>query len=95
MTYQLLGGMAGFLIVKGGPGTLDAVPEVAAAKDVLMGFQVIRTLIDGTQAFVHQEAEQFGTFPFGTTDESSRASGAPTASTVRPGGAISISRPTG
>lgn len=69
VSYQLLGGMAGFLIVKGGPETLDAVPEVAAAKDVVMGFQVIRTLIDGTQAFVHQEAEQFGTFPFFTTDE--------------------------
>src|SRR5204863_8867402 len=33
-TYLFLGGMAGFLIVQGGPGTLDAVPEVAAAKDV-------------------------------------------------------------
>jgi len=28
VTYQFNGGMAGFLIVKGGKGTLDAVPEV-------------------------------------------------------------------
>jgi FtsP/CotA-like multicopper oxidase with cupredoxin domain len=67
-TFQFLGGMSGFLIIKGGKGTLDAVPEVAAAKDLVMGFQVIRTAIDGTQPFVHQDAEQFGTFPFFTTD---------------------------
>lgn len=67
-TFQILGGMAGFLIVKGGPGTLDAVPEVAAAKDVVMGFQLIRTTTDGNVAYVHQVAEQFGTFPFFTTD---------------------------
>ena len=47
VTYQINAGMAGFLIVKGGPGTLDAVPEVAAAKDVPMMFQVIRTGLDG------------------------------------------------
>jgi FtsP/CotA-like multicopper oxidase with cupredoxin domain len=65
-TYQFIGGMAGFLIIKGGPGTLDAVPEVAAAKDVPMMFQVIRTAVDGTQPFVHQVSEQYGTFPFFT-----------------------------
>ena len=43
VTFQLISGMAGFLIIRGGPGTLDAVPEVAAARDVVMGFQVIRT----------------------------------------------------
>ena len=52
--------MAGFLIVRGGPGTLDAVPEVAAARDVVMGFQVIRPT-DGSEPFVHQEAKQFST----------------------------------
>jgi FtsP/CotA-like multicopper oxidase with cupredoxin domain len=66
VTYQFFGGMAGFLIIKGGPGTLDAVPEVAAARDVPMMFQVIRTAVDGTQPFVHKIAEQFGTFPFFT-----------------------------
>jgi hypothetical protein len=34
--------MAGFLIIKGGPGTLDDLPEIKAAKDLVMGFQVIR-----------------------------------------------------
>jgi FtsP/CotA-like multicopper oxidase with cupredoxin domain len=64
VTYQFLGGMAGFLIVKGGEGTLDAVPEVAAAKDIPMAFQVIRSTNDGKVVFVHEQAEQFGTFPF-------------------------------
>jgi hypothetical protein len=39
--------MAGFLIVKGGEKTLDTVPEVAAAKDIPMAFQVIRSTHDG------------------------------------------------
>lgn len=60
--------MMGFLIVRGGPGTLDAVPEVAAAKDIVMGFQVIRSLTDGTFGFVNEQAQQFGTFPFFNTD---------------------------
>jgi FtsP/CotA-like multicopper oxidase with cupredoxin domain len=47
VTYQFLGGMAGFLIVKGGEKTLDTVPEVAAAKDIPMAFQVIRSTHDG------------------------------------------------
>jgi FtsP/CotA-like multicopper oxidase with cupredoxin domain len=64
VTYQFIGGMAGFLIVKGGNGTLDAVPEVAAAKDIVMGFQVIRAANDGKLIFVHEEAQQFGSFPF-------------------------------
>jgi FtsP/CotA-like multicopper oxidase with cupredoxin domain len=66
VTYQFNGGMAGFLIVKGGEGTLDAVPEVAAAKDVPMAFQVIRSTHDGKVVFVHEQAQQFGTFPFPT-----------------------------
>jgi FtsP/CotA-like multicopper oxidase with cupredoxin domain len=68
VTYQINAGMAGFLIVKGGPGTLDAVPEVAAAKDIPMMFQVIRTGLDGKIPSVNEGSEQFGTFPFGTTD---------------------------
>ena len=53
VTFQFFGGMAGFLIVKGGPGTLDALPEVQAAKDVVMGFQVIRTDLNGQVVFVN------------------------------------------
>ncbi|MGO9450896.1 MAG: multicopper oxidase family protein [Candidatus Binataceae bacterium] len=68
VTTQLVAGMAGFLIVRGGPGTLDAVPEVAAAKDIVMGFQVIRSLTDGSYGFVDQLSQQFGTFPFFNTD---------------------------
>jgi FtsP/CotA-like multicopper oxidase with cupredoxin domain len=64
----VIGGMAGFLIVKGGPGTLDELPEIKAAKDLVMGFQVIRAGVNGEVPFVNQEATQFGTFPFGTTD---------------------------
>ncbi len=67
-TLQMMGGMAGFLIVKGGRGTLDAVPEVKAAKDVVMGFQDILTDLSGDMPFVNEAATQFGTFPFGTTD---------------------------
>jgi FtsP/CotA-like multicopper oxidase with cupredoxin domain len=68
VTYQFLGGMAGFLIVRGGPGTLDAVPEVAAAKDLVMGFQAIHTTHDGNTVFVQEKSEQFGTFPFVTNN---------------------------
>jgi FtsP/CotA-like multicopper oxidase with cupredoxin domain len=63
VTFQFFGGMAGFLLIKGGPGTLDALPEIKAAKDLVMGFQVIRTLVNGEQAFVNQDATQFGTWP--------------------------------
>ena len=63
-TYQFLGGMAGFLIINGGAGTLDTVPEVAAAKDIPMAFQIVRSTNDGNVVFVNEKAEQFGTFPF-------------------------------
>ena len=55
--------MAGFLIIDGGPGTLDQVPEVKAAREVLMGFQVIRTDSDGNQPFVFQNATSFSSSP--------------------------------
>ena len=64
-TYQFVSGMAGFLIIKGGPGTLDEVPEVKAAKDLVMGFQVIRADPKGKVPGVNEQATQFGTFPFG------------------------------
>jgi FtsP/CotA-like multicopper oxidase with cupredoxin domain len=63
-TFQFNSGMAGFLIVQGGPGTLDTVREVAAAKDIPMAFQLVKSLSDGVVVFVHQETQQFGTFPF-------------------------------
>src|SRR5919109_730255 len=63
VTFQFFGGMAGFLLIKGGPGTLDALPEIQAAKDLVMGFQVIRTLLNGEVAFVNQDSSQFGTWP--------------------------------
>jgi FtsP/CotA-like multicopper oxidase with cupredoxin domain len=63
-TVQINSGMAGFLIVQGGPGTLDTVPEVAAAKDIPMAFQLVKSLSDGSVVFVHQKTQQFGTFPF-------------------------------
>jgi FtsP/CotA-like multicopper oxidase with cupredoxin domain len=68
-TFQFNAGMAGFLIIQGGPGTLDTVPEVAAAKDVPMAFQLLKSLSDGSVVFVHQEAQQFGTFPFVDCDK--------------------------
>jgi FtsP/CotA-like multicopper oxidase with cupredoxin domain len=68
VTFQFLGGMAGFLIIRGGPGTLDALPKIKAAKDLVMAFQEIRTNTKGNVVFVNQQAIQFGTFPFGTQD---------------------------
>jgi FtsP/CotA-like multicopper oxidase with cupredoxin domain len=67
-TYQFVSGMAGFLIIKGGPGSLDEVPEVKAAKDLVMGFQVIRADTRGRVPGVNQQATQFGTFPFFTEE---------------------------
>jgi hypothetical protein len=39
------------------------MPEVAAAKDIVMGFQVIRTTAEGNLAFLHEQAQVFGTLP--------------------------------
>jgi FtsP/CotA-like multicopper oxidase with cupredoxin domain len=61
VSFQFFGGMAGFLIVEGGPGTLDEVPEVKAAKDLVMAFQVIRTDATGQVPFVNTTALQLGT----------------------------------
>lgn len=60
VSYQLFGGMAGFLIVDGGPGTLDSVPEVKNAREVLMAFQEIRTDKNGRLPFVNPAATQAG-----------------------------------
>ena len=56
VSYQMMGGMAGFLIVEGGPGSLDAVPEIAAARDLVMGFQTIRVNTQGVVPWVNTEA---------------------------------------
>ena len=60
VTFQLLGGMAGLLIIKGGAGTLDAVPAVQAAKDIVMVLQVLRTVANGEVAYINPNATQFG-----------------------------------
>jgi len=66
VTFQFFGGMAGFLIIEGGPRTLDTVPEVQAAEEVLMAFQLVRTdkKEPGRVPFVYLGATQFGTNPF-------------------------------
>jgi FtsP/CotA-like multicopper oxidase with cupredoxin domain len=69
VTFQFLGGMAGLLIIRGGSGTLDALPEIKAAKDLVMAFQEIRTNTDGNVVFVNQQAIQFGTFPIGSGEQ--------------------------
>lgn len=59
VSTQLFGGMKGFIIIEGGPGDLNEVPEIAAAKEILMGFSVIRTDSEGNVPFVNTEATQF------------------------------------
>lgn len=65
-TYQFFGGMSGFLLVDGGRGTLDQVPEVKAAKDVVMAFQAIRTDAQGRVPWVFQRSTSMGTNPYFT-----------------------------
>ena len=60
VAFQFFGGMAGFLIVKDSSCPLQGVPEIKAARDILMGFEVIR--VDATTRtvpFVNQAAVQF------------------------------------
>ena len=59
VSYQFLGGMAGFLIVEGGPGSLDDMPEIQAARDIVMGFQTIRTTAQGVVPWVNTAATDF------------------------------------
>ena len=60
VTFDIMGGMAGMLIVKGGKGTIDAVPQVRAAKDIVMDFQVLHTTTDGQVVYVNPTATQMG-----------------------------------
>jgi len=59
VSFSFFGGMMGFIIIEGGPGDLNEVPEIAAAREVLMAFSVIRTDENGNVPFVNQEADQF------------------------------------
>ena len=66
VSFQFFGGMSGFLIIEGCENEIDFVPEVMAAKEVLMGFQVIRTDQDGNVPFVNLTAIQSGSAGAGT-----------------------------
>ncbi|MEQ9619593.1 MAG: multicopper oxidase family protein [Deltaproteobacteria bacterium] len=66
-SFQFFGGMSGFLIIEGGPGDLNEVPEIAAAKEILMAFQVIRTDENGGVPFVNEDAVQANS-DFGATN---------------------------
>lgn len=59
VAYQFFGGMAGFLIVEGGPGTLDALPEVQAARDLVMAFQTIRVNAQGSVPWINTNGTEF------------------------------------
>jgi FtsP/CotA-like multicopper oxidase with cupredoxin domain len=65
VSYQLFGGMAGFLIVQGGPGTLDDLPAVQAAREVVMAFQGIQVDVQGTVPWVNTAATAFAGGPNG------------------------------
>ncbi len=60
VTFQMMGGMAGMLIVRGGAGTVNEVPEVKAAKQIVMDFQVLHTTSANLVAFVNPTATQLG-----------------------------------
>ncbi len=63
-----MGGMGGFLIIEGGPGSLDDMPEIKAARDLVMGFQTIRTDPQGTVPWVNLQATNFQQL-FNTLDD--------------------------
>jgi FtsP/CotA-like multicopper oxidase with cupredoxin domain len=58
--FDIMGGMAGMLIIKGGPGTIDTMPEVKAAKQIVMDFQVLHTTTSGQVVYVNPTAAQMG-----------------------------------
>src|ERR1019366_7953964 len=60
VTFQMMGGMAGMLIVRGGAGTVDEVPEVKAAKQIVMDFQVLHTTSANQVTYVNPTATQLG-----------------------------------
>jgi len=58
--FDIMGGMAGMLIIKGGPGTLDTMPEVKAARQIVMDFQVLHSTTAGQVVYVNPTAAQMG-----------------------------------
>ena len=60
VTFDEMGGMAGMLIIQGGVGTLDTVPEVQAAKQIVMDFQVLHSTTTGHVVYVNPTAAQMG-----------------------------------
>jgi FtsP/CotA-like multicopper oxidase with cupredoxin domain len=60
VAFQFFGGMSGTLIIDGGEGTIDALPEIAAAADIVMAFQGIRVDAEGKVPWLNTQATQFG-----------------------------------
>src|ERR1700683_127746 len=58
--FDIMAGMAGMLIIQGGRSTLDTVPEVKAAKQIVMDFQVLHTTTAGQVVYVNPTAAQMG-----------------------------------
>ncbi len=59
VAFQFFGGMSGFLIIDGGPGTIDAIPQIRSAAEILMSFQAIRVDENGEVPWLNTEATQF------------------------------------
>jgi len=59
VAFQFFGGMSGFLIIDGGPNTIDAIPEISSAAEILMSFQAIRVDANGQVPWLNTEATQF------------------------------------
>ncbi len=62
VAFQFFGGMSGFLIVDGGLDTIDAIPEISSAADILMAFQAIRVGENGKVPWLDTEATQYANF---------------------------------
>jgi len=63
VSFQFFGGMLGFLIIDDEECALNQVPEIKAAKDIVMGFAAIRTDDTGQVPFVNMEAVRFSQNP--------------------------------
>ena len=63
VSFQFFGGMFGVLIIDDDDCGLNQVPEIKAAKDIVMGLGVIRADETGTTPFVNMEAVAFSQNP--------------------------------
>ncbi len=63
VSFQFFGGMFGFLIIDREDCGLNQIPEIAAAKNVVMGIGIVRTDQNGQVPFVNMEAENFSQNP--------------------------------